>query len=277
MIFPTFVVGSLISATALALTYNPDLLTRTIYDSENGGYTLTTRTRLGFSLFYALPSVLSDNNENFKTLKDFSAYTDYIVSFNSKYRTQLNSLWSANGYTSYDVLEAASSLVSQYALTSNKFTFDATETAPATDFGSGSGIDVGTYSELDFGSYSYSALDFGSYSYSALDFGSYSYSPLDFGSLTAFNYKSLTASMLQSMGTEITEYGFTLNSDGSIEALDTAKATRGGAKTGTDASQSAGETAPSTGSPGSDGGASSLACPYLVLAFVFGGISLLMF
>ncbi|SGZ50999.1 CIC11C00000004258 [Sungouiella intermedia] len=87
ILFHYYIITSSLSATVMALTYNPDLVTQTVYDPFKSRYQVTTISYLGFSLFFAIPSVSLDE-DNYYTVADFSAYTNYLVSFYSKYRTQ---------------------------------------------------------------------------------------------------------------------------------------------------------------------------------------------
>lgn len=131
ILFHYYIITSSLSATVMALTYNPDLVTQTVYDPFKSRYQVTTISYLGFSLFFAIPSVSLDE-DNYYTVADFSAYTNYLVSFYSKYRTQLNSIYSANGKTTYDVIKGAESLINYYALYSDDLVFYPTGTQNAT-------------------------------------------------------------------------------------------------------------------------------------------------
>lgn len=148
ILFHYYIITSSLSATVMALTYNPDLVTQTVYDPFKSRYQVTTISYLGFSLFFAIPSVSLDE-DNYYTVADFSAYTNYLVSFYSKYRTQLNSIYSANGKTNVDALLGIKTVVSYLALNSDQFTFDPTTKPRAANSG-GTGTE-GTTSAANTG------------------------------------------------------------------------------------------------------------------------------
>ncbi|SGZ57995.1 CIC11C00000002894 [Sungouiella intermedia] len=102
---------------------DPDLITDVYFNSYLNEYYTTTIHLSGFSLFYANPTVASENN-NFYGVSNWSEYSEYYISFVSKYQTELNSLWSANGYTSIDVLSNALSYVSENLPTASESSFD---------------------------------------------------------------------------------------------------------------------------------------------------------
>ncbi|SGZ50997.1 CIC11C00000002873 [Sungouiella intermedia] len=100
------------SANVMALTFDPDFLTVTGYDLLSSRYYLTTMSFGGDTLMYFYRTMIFDLEEN---MKDFCDYSYYYISYNSKYRTQLNSMYSSLGFTGLDALDNAKSLISIWA------------------------------------------------------------------------------------------------------------------------------------------------------------------
>lgn len=75
IIFSTFM-----SANVMALTFDPDFLTVTGYDLQSSRY--TTMSFGGDTLMYFYRTMIFDLEEN---MKDFSDYSYYYISYNSKY------------------------------------------------------------------------------------------------------------------------------------------------------------------------------------------------